>query len=273
MEPEEGRPRGSSLGKEGILGLCLAGDEVVEEDTDLKIHPSGRCALQLAAAYGIVLLFLPGAAVALAHFPTLAARIDSARAAPANADAEGSPAAMSVSDSGGTKKTQASSSPTDSDGTKKAPSPASDSDGTKKTQPPPAGSGGEKKTAAAPSMRLSQGGAPPAVLAEQEREEKREEEIARARADMGQRPSDPEPLGRLVDQLIQGHRGAEAVEAAKGFVSQNLSVAGGYLHLGRALFWSGDYSLALLQFQRAISLDPKDSNAQFWQCRVQTTMG
>src|SRR2546428_3329634 len=100
MEPEEGRRRGFSPEKEGILGICLAGDEVVEEDTDLKIHPSGRCALQLAAAYGIVLLFLPWAVVALAHCSTLVARIDSASSPAENGYGDGAPAANSRSNSG-----------------------------------------------------------------------------------------------------------------------------------------------------------------------------
>src|SRR5438093_1878427 len=99
-----GGPTARFFSREGGYTKHLPG----EEDADLKIHPSVRCALQLAAACGIVPLFLPGAAVAPAHFPTLAAGVDSARAVLANADAEGSPAPVSASDSGGTKKTQAS---------------------------------------------------------------------------------------------------------------------------------------------------------------------
>jgi len=136
------------------------------------------------------------------------------------------------------------------------------------TTPPPAQADADGSIAA-PSGRE----VPPEVRAEQEMRRRHEEEIQKARDELAGRPSDPAPLEKLVDVLMVEHRGREAREAAEKFVAANPSLPRGFACLGRALYWLGEFDLALLQFQRASSIDPKDATCLIWLGRTHASLG
>jgi tetratricopeptide (TPR) repeat protein len=139
------------------------------------------------------------------------------------------------------------------------------------TQPPPAETA-EDAVAAEPSgtdpVPPDRSRVPPEVRAEQNRKRERKAEIERLRAELGKQPDDDTALSRLFELLTQDHDGKGAIEVAETFVKKNPSNAAGYLVLGRAHFWQGDYDLALLQLQRSVALDPASFKAHFWHSRM-----
>jgi len=149
--------------------------------------------------------------------------------------------------------------------------PEKASDGSAKSSS--AGAGASAPSGTENSFDLLMKGAPPEVHRDQELGEQRESAIEKARADMAKSPADPEPLQRLVDSLIVSHRGDEARTEAQAFVIRQPGIAGGYVALGKALYWNGEYDLALLQFQRAVALLPGARDPAFWQAKVLSATG
>src|SRR5262249_41036461 len=141
-----------------------------------------------------------------------------------------------------------------------------------------AASDGSARTAAPAAPKsgldfLSNNG-PPEVRREQERTERQEELLAQARSAQAAAPSDPDALNRLVDVLLLAQEGDEALQRSQAFVTAHPDSAGGFLALGKALNYKGNYDLSLLQFQRASGLQSGGGrDAAFWQARGLSTQG